>query len=246
MVQVDADDTEFEADHDLINGVPPPDLDQLSSSLLSLSLVPRSRWQNLLHLDLIRQRNKPIEPPKKPEKAPFFLPSLQDRQTQPWAANQADPTTSAIDQPERIGRLIPQSASTYTTLLHTAALTSNYRPFISHLSALGPSAADIEIRTMSSQSITTSSTLTSGANESELVTFVHALTWLLHERRDFELGQAWMAVLLRVHGDAVVEDEVLRDAVEEWAEALDGEKKRVGALVGYCSGVVGWLRAARV
>ena len=52
-----------------------PSLDQLSAEMMTLSLVPRSRWQTLLHLDLIKQRNKPTEAPKAPEKAPFFLPS---------------------------------------------------------------------------------------------------------------------------------------------------------------------------
>lgn len=91
--------------------------------LITLSLLPRSQWQSLINLDIIKViflivdshhhsqtkgkkkekkervkkvkniiyvlmpfscsrifnfqvRNKPIEPPKKPEKAPFFLPSL--------------------------------------------------------------------------------------------------------------------------------------------------------------------------
>jgi U3 small nucleolar RNA-associated protein 21 len=49
-------------------------LDQLSKDMMTLSLVPRSRWQTLLQLDAIKARNKPKEPPKQPEKAPFFLP----------------------------------------------------------------------------------------------------------------------------------------------------------------------------
>lgn len=52
-----------------------PSIDQLSSDLTTLSLVPKARWQTLLHLDLIKERNKPKEAPKAPEKAPFFLPS---------------------------------------------------------------------------------------------------------------------------------------------------------------------------
>ena len=51
-------------------------LDQLSTDMVTLSLVPKSRWQTLLHIDLIKQRNKPTEAPKVPEKAPFFLGSL--------------------------------------------------------------------------------------------------------------------------------------------------------------------------
>lgn len=51
-------------------------LDQLSSDMMTLSLVPKSQWKTLLHLDLIKERNKPKEAPKLPEKAPFFLPAL--------------------------------------------------------------------------------------------------------------------------------------------------------------------------
>lgn len=44
--------------------------------LITLSMLPKSQWQSLINLDIIKARNKPIEPPKKPEKAPFFLPSI--------------------------------------------------------------------------------------------------------------------------------------------------------------------------
>ncbi|KAL8697065.1 MAG: hypothetical protein Q9224_002488, partial [Gallowayella concinna] len=54
---------------------PPPSIDSLSNDLVTLSLVPKARWQTLLHLQTIKARNKPTEPPKAPEKAPFFLPS---------------------------------------------------------------------------------------------------------------------------------------------------------------------------
>lgn len=53
--------------------VTPP---QLDGELVTLTLLPRSRWQTLLNLEVIQQRNKPKEPPKAPEKAPFFLPTL--------------------------------------------------------------------------------------------------------------------------------------------------------------------------
>ncbi|KAG8422643.1 rRNA-processing protein utp21 [Metarhizium acridum] len=60
---------------DVDDAIIAPAVDQLSSELTTLSLVPKSRWQTLLHLDLIKERNKPTEAPKAPEKAPFFLPS---------------------------------------------------------------------------------------------------------------------------------------------------------------------------
>lgn len=213
------------------------DLDSLSANLLSLSLVPRSRWQNLLHLDLIRERNKPTEAPKKPEKAPFFLPSLQDRQGQKSiSANDLLGTSQADLEKERT-RVLQLSRdgmrSQFTSLLRASGETEDFAPFLEHLKNLSPAATDVEIRSLSFEA-------------AEHVSFVKSLTWLLQSKRDFELVQAWMAVFLRVHGDIVIGDQEVRDAVHEYKDALDGERKRVAKLAGYCSGLVGYLRAARV
>lgn len=43
--------------------------------LATMALLPRAQWLGLLHLEQIRERNKPIEGPKKPAAAPFFLPT---------------------------------------------------------------------------------------------------------------------------------------------------------------------------
>lgn len=48
----------------------------LADGLVTLSTLPKSRWLNLQNFDLIKQRNKPIEPLKTPRLAPFFLPTL--------------------------------------------------------------------------------------------------------------------------------------------------------------------------
>jgi len=45
---------------------------------VTLSAVPRSKWANLLSLEEIKARNAPKEAPKKPESAPFFLPTTYD------------------------------------------------------------------------------------------------------------------------------------------------------------------------
>jgi U3 small nucleolar RNA-associated protein 21 len=50
--------------------------EQIASNLVTLSQLADSRWKNLINLDIIRQRNKPKEPPKVPKLAPFFLPTV--------------------------------------------------------------------------------------------------------------------------------------------------------------------------
>ena len=71
----------------------------VGSEVVTLTLLPRSKWQTLLNLDVIQvsvfpplffahsthhgqqRRNRPKEPPKAPERAPFFLPTLPGVET---------------------------------------------------------------------------------------------------------------------------------------------------------------------
>jgi U3 small nucleolar RNA-associated protein 21 len=71
---------------------------------------------------------------------------------------------------------------------------------------------------------------------------VEALTSRLRAKRDYELVQAWMAVFLRLHGEEVARDRRLTEALETWRRCQESEGARVGELVGFCSGVVGFLR----
>lgn len=71
------DDAFSDSSEEISNAAPVLSLEQLSADMMTLSLLPKSRWQNLVFLDQIKQRNKPKEAPKVPEKAPFFLPSLE-------------------------------------------------------------------------------------------------------------------------------------------------------------------------
>ena len=217
-----------EAQETAYNAVAPTD--QLSLDMLTLSLVPKSRWQNLLHIDIIRQRNKPKEPPKAPEKAPFFLPSLDKARIlePPKAEEQTQNTLAERSRIMRMDRAA--TASQFTTMLQAARQNSEYTPFIEHLKTLLPSTADIEIRSL---------------NPEELVPFVSALTHQLRSKRDYELVQAWMAVFLRTHGDAVPGNAGLRQSLIEWREWQGKEAKRLADLVGFCGGVVGFIRSGR-
>ena len=243
--------------------------DQLAADLMTLSLVPRARWQTLLHLDTIAQRNKPIEPPKAPEKAPFFLPSSLALSSNPKPSapdgqslnDLPAPSESTIDSSERSRILLLQksrnaSRSQFMTLLHQYARSQDSDPFITHLASLSPSAADIEIRSLSPMPISGDAQA-----ENEMTLFVRALARRLSQKRDFELVQAWMAVFLKLHGEVIInapeegqESEVeeegkaaigLRKELRAWREVVQGETKRLGEVVDYCVGVIGFLRSGR-
>lgn len=219
------------------------DLQQLSSELITLSLVPRSRWQNLLHIDLIRQRNKPLEAAKKPEKAPFFLPSLRDveKGLVPSGTNTAGGSggNEAEDIERERSRVLALTkagvVSEFTRLLREEQLED----FVDHLKGLSPAAADVEIRSLSHGGDNMGSS-------SEFESFVQALTARLKTRRDFELVQAWMGVFLKVHGDVVVGDEGVRERVREFVGVSEGERGRLAGIVGGVRGLGGWVGAGRV
>ena len=228
-----------------------PPIDQLSASLQTLSLVPKSRWQTLLHLDAIAQRNKPISPPKAPEKAPFFLPSLSSHLLPPSSSPTSAIVTTSQTSTSRISKL-PNPASTsspnpFTTLLHASypPTPTSHEPFIAHLSSLPPSAADIQIRSLSPLPLRPplqSSPLTSPTpHTNELHLFILCLTARLRQKRDYELVQAWMAVFLNIHGESVLVDGRLRDVLGEWRAVQGVEASRLRERVGFCRGVVGWV-----
>ena len=57
-------------DQQVLSGMMP-----VAPAMITMSMLPRSQWLGMIHIDSIKTRNKPIEPPKKPEAAPFFLPT---------------------------------------------------------------------------------------------------------------------------------------------------------------------------
>ncbi|KAI0152460.1 WD domain-containing protein [Hypoxylon sp. NC0597] len=210
-------------------------VDQLSADMVTLSLVPRSRWQTLLHLDLIKQRNKPKEAPKAPEKAPFFLPSTSNAD-----ASNLDSTQSKTEQDQSQSRITRfdrnRAEQAFTSKLQAGAATGNFDNFIEYLKSLSPATVDLELRS-----------LTTGDDDqsNELLHFIRAVTSRLVARRDYELTQAWMAVFLRLHFDLILENDTLMSALAEWKKHQAGECNRLDNLVSYCGGVVNFLRSPR-
>ncbi|KAG9240923.1 Utp21 specific WD40 associated putative domain-containing protein [Calycina marina] len=218
---------------DTQNSAPMDSLEQLSVEMMTLSMVPKSRWQTLLHLDLIKQRNKPTEAPKVPEKAPFFLPSLEN--PLPVTASEAAKIDENKVERSRIMRMGGiWNGDAFTVALRSGSESEDYTPFITHLRTLPPSAADLAIRSLSSS--------TERNEQSELTSFIQALTSRLRARRDYELVQAWMAVFLRLHSDAISHDSEVVSALGEWRQCQEKEGRRIGELIGFCNGVVPFLR----
>ncbi|EPS38443.1 hypothetical protein H072_7811 [Dactylellina haptotyla CBS 200.50] len=257
-------------------------VDQLSDQMLTMSLLPKNRWVNLLHLESIKSRNKPKDPIKKPEKSPFFLGSLASSKDgvakltgldgvkdldNGLDLSDADASRRAIERAElsRVKTGGIEFERSFTKLLMEGSEDGDYTEFIEHLKTLPPSTTDLEIRTLDA----------STAPYFELISFVEALTQRLRTRKDYELVLTWMRVFLKIHGEIISKEEeelerlgdgsenedddsddemlqfrqqdnpTIKDALQEYKDEMKQEAGRVGELVGYCGGVLGFLRSGR-
>ncbi|WVQ86757.1 hypothetical protein IAS59_000473 [Cryptococcus gattii] len=205
--------------------------DQIDESLVTLSLIPRSRWQMLLNLETIKQRNKPKEAPKAPEKAPFFLPTISGLETQfDLSAVDKDQAEEELRKGKRLELDGSWLESEFTRRLSGEDETGSYNAFFEYMKALPPSTLDLEIRSLISLA--------------HLSSFINALTQRLKSHRDYEAIQAIMSVFLRVHGDMLIANAELKEGLEALKVEQERESKRLRELVGYALGTLGFLRGA--
>ncbi|KAF9088973.1 hypothetical protein BGX23_006998 [Mortierella sp. AD031] len=173
--------------------------EQLTEQMITLSLLPKSKWQTLLNLDVIKARNKPKEAPKAPEKAPFFLSTLPGVEPK-FVATKKDEERSMAEDSKMIRMSMLQPETVFMTLLkrgHTSTSGSSgekdYSDFFDHLKTLNPSAVDFELRSMSLDN-----------DLAEPRYFLEAIECLLEQKRDFELAEAYLNLFLKIHGDLLV------------------------------------------
>jgi U3 small nucleolar RNA-associated protein 21 len=170
-------------------------------------MLPRTQWENLLHLDAIKERNKPLQPAKKPEAAPFFLPTIPSLSGNPVFA-----------APGAAGAAAP--ATTFLRLLRAGG-DGDFTSFLAHLRELTPAGIDREMRAMA---------LLEGATDEEerdVRLLLECLDQEVAAGRSFEFVQALLALALAVHGDAVGE----RPALRAVAGRLLGRLRRSWAAV---------------
>ncbi|ODQ63712.1 Utp21-domain-containing protein [Nadsonia fulvescens var. elongata DSM 6958] len=202
--------------------------EQISEELVTLSLLPRSKFNTLTHLEAIKMRNKPTEGPKKPEKAPFFLSVSGD---EPASKREEE---SNILAPMR--GFTSTSESEFTRTLREAGESGEFGNFIDHFKTLSPAMTDLEIRSLNT------------VQTDEMRNYINAMTNRLSQNRDYEMVQAWMSMLLRVHSDVIMAKRVensdceLAVALKAWEDLQSEESDRFDAQVKYCAGVLNYIR----
>jgi U3 small nucleolar RNA-associated protein 21 len=176
----DEETIEEELVQDLMHMDVSPQLD-LDDELISLSNLPRSRWQTLLNLETVRKRNKPKEAPKAPEKAPFFLPTLAGPQPKIIAPSMDGEESKVLHMKHATGQ------TEYLVKLLACHETGDYSNVFEHVKTLSPAAMDFELQN-----------LTNHNSCRDLVAFVESIVWCLESRRNFEMAEALLSAFLKV------------------------------------------------
>ncbi|KAJ8492909.1 hypothetical protein OPV22_014630 [Ensete ventricosum] len=204
-----------------------PHLDKQLPNLITLSLLPRSQWQNLTNLDIIKARNKPVEPPKKPEKAPFFLPSIPSLSGEILFNPNGDATEEKDTEKKMIEKKLDLS-SQFILLLHSCTETKNFSAFTNYIKGLSPSTLDLELRML--QIIDDDDDMESLDERSELESIGMLLDYFIHEvssRKNFEFIQAVIKLFLKIHGETVRRHSTLQDKAEKLLEVQSSVWQRV-------------------
>ncbi|XP_064997081.1 uncharacterized protein LOC135632435 [Musa acuminata AAA Group] len=214
------------------NAYPVPHLDKQLPKLITLSLLPRSQWQNLTNLDIIKARNKPVEPPKKPEKAPFFLPSIPSLSGEILFKPNGEATEEKDTEKKMIEKKKLDLSSQFILLLHSCMETKNFSAFTDYIKGLSPSTLDLELRML--QIIDNDDDDMESLDErSELESIGMLLDYFIHEvssRNNFEFIQAVIKLFLKIHGETVRRHSTLQEKTKKLLEVQSSVWQRVDKL----------------
>jgi U3 small nucleolar RNA-associated protein 21 len=200
--------------------------DQLTSEMIMLSKQPFSKWNTLLNLETIKERNKPIEPPKQPEKAPFFLPTLPgvDLKFQPDVVQQQTEPESRILHMEYI--------QPKTALVQALEQVDDHAPLISLLTSLTPSSLDFEIRSL--------------VSEPDQLAFLQGLQWCLENHVHYDLVQACLNVFIKAQTDTITSSHDIKLQLQQLAHHSRQEWQRLEALIHQTLCILDFARSSRI
>ncbi|KAI0224591.1 rRNA-processing protein utp21 [Massospora cicadina] len=168
------------------------DADQITSEMVTLSRAPWSKWQKLLNLATIKQRNKPIAPPKKPAKVPFFLATTQGVNPKFVAPKPVTSETAAEEEPSHVLSLGDAIESELLATMGQALRTQDTSRLLEAMEGLAPPQIELEVSLLSPR-----------CAFAQFHTFLEALALLLEAGVGFEMAHAYLHVFLKAHGDLI-------------------------------------------
>uniref|UniRef100_A0A673T7D8 WD repeat domain 36 n=1 Tax=Suricata suricatta TaxID=37032 RepID=A0A673T7D8_SURSU len=205
--------------------------EQLNEQLVTLSLLPESRWKNLLNLDVIKKKNKPKEPPKVPKSAPFFIPTipgLVPRYAAPEQNN--DPQQSKV-----VNLGILAQKSDFCMKLEEGLVNNKYEAAVNLLKELGPSGIETELRGLSPDC---------GGSIEVMQSFLKMIGMMLDRKRDFELAQAYLALFLKLHLKLLPSEPVLLEELTKLSSQVEENWIHLQSLFNQSLCILNYIKSA--
>ncbi|XP_030894954.1 WD repeat-containing protein 36 isoform X3 [Leptonychotes weddellii] len=205
--------------------------EQLNEQLVTLSLLPESRWKNLLNLDVIKKKNKPKEPPKVPKSAPFFIPTvpgLVPRYAAPEQNN--DPHQSKV-----VNLGILAQKSDFCLKLEEGLVNNKYEAALNLLKELGPSGIETELQSLSPDC---------GGSVEVMQSFLKMIEMMLDRKRDFELAQAYLALFLKLHLKMLPSEPVLLEEMTKLSSQVEENWIHLQSLFNQSICILNYIKSA--
>lgn len=160
---------------------------QIDGKLITMSTLVASRWQNLLHLDVVKSRNRPKIAIKTPKHASFFLPTIAGLDFQfDVPTNGNDPNeTAKIIQAKNFTNL-----TAFGRCLDESIKSNKFEKCVQHITALNPSMIDFELKSLDPHS---------GGSADVLFQFMKMIDFMFATNLNFELAQSYLSVFLKEH-----------------------------------------------
>ena len=203
--------------------------DQLADRLVTMSSEPRSKWHNLLNLETIKTRNKPKQPVTAPEKAPFFLPTVSGIEPK-FVVDESKGDVTGDSQ------LINMSAlgleTEFIRKLRESYKASNFQGFVNYMKVLSPSATDFEFKMIGSDN-----------GYRDLQQLIEILVAVMESGRDFEILQAYMNAILKIHTDVFVSNpQIFKPFLEKYSHEQKAAWNRLNTKFQRCLCIMDFIK----
>lgn len=220
--------------------------EQIADDLITLALLPESRWAHVLTLDLILQRSKPQHTIQPSTPAPFFLPTVAGVRSRFVLPSTGQESSSAGADISRIQHtdMVLSPGETWDLVMATATTDEDQEParsehenlLLQHLLSLKPVQLDAAVRQLRPAE--------NSWQAAEL--FLTFIERQLHRRRHFEFIEACLALFLKVTSTALVEHSELLPALDRVRRTQQYVWHDVDARINSALCLTGFLKSSTV
>ena len=240
------------------SGAPVP----LVPHLITMSMLPRTQWLNLVHLDTIKERNKPIEPPRKPEAAPFFLPTIShanagrdvvfDELRKDKGDGDGDGDGNGKDDGDTGEKIMVLGSShfgangklaggesRFIKLLRQCSSAGDWTSLIGVLRDMSPVEIDQEIRSL--QPAVFMEENGGEVADDDILLFLQFIESETASSTNFDFMQAILSSALSILGETLAERPVLRQAAARIEQRVNASWKRLDSTLQHVRCMVGLL-----